>query len=175
WRRNGEKILKNKYTLLTVALFCVTECALILGELILDLRKVKDVLTAKDVSGQNFLSTLRARYPGVLASEVDIDIVYDAIARSCILWTSNLNESQSEAGTSRYDLIAQNNESQKRTCPEHMDWIYGCGGNRSSMGDNSTLLKGRVVKSSSLDSVETHIAKAFHMASIAILSILVIQ
>uniref|UniRef100_A0A2C9M7V7 Voltage-gated hydrogen channel 1 n=1 Tax=Biomphalaria glabrata TaxID=6526 RepID=A0A2C9M7V7_BIOGL len=118
---------------------------------------------------------LRARYPGVLASEVDIDIVYDAIARSCILWTSNLNESQSETGTNRYDLIAQNNESQKRTCPEHMDWIYGCGGNRSSMGDNSTLLKGRVVKSSSLDSVETHIAKAFHMASIAILSILVIQ
>ncbi|XP_059178887.1 uncharacterized protein LOC131958020 [Physella acuta] len=43
WRRNGEKVLKNKYTLLTVALFCVTECALILGELFLDLQKVKDI------------------------------------------------------------------------------------------------------------------------------------
>ena len=41
WRHKGEMILKNKYMLLTVALFCVTECALILGELILDLHKVK--------------------------------------------------------------------------------------------------------------------------------------
>lgn len=41
WRRKGDKVLKSKYVLLTVALFCVTDCALVLGELILDLHKVK--------------------------------------------------------------------------------------------------------------------------------------
>ena len=41
WRRKGDQVLKSKYVLLTVALFCVTDCALVLGELILDLHKVK--------------------------------------------------------------------------------------------------------------------------------------
>ena len=37
-------MLKSKYVLLTVALFCVTDCALVLGELILDLHKVKGTI-----------------------------------------------------------------------------------------------------------------------------------
>ena len=42
-RREGDKIFKSKYMLLTVVILCILDCALVLGELTLDLHKVKGI------------------------------------------------------------------------------------------------------------------------------------
>ena len=44
-RREGDKIFKSKYMLLIVVILCITDCALVLGELTLDLHKVKGWFT----------------------------------------------------------------------------------------------------------------------------------
>ena len=40
-RLEGDKIFKSKYMLLIVVILCILDCALVLGELTLDLHKVK--------------------------------------------------------------------------------------------------------------------------------------
>ncbi|KAH9505434.1 Cullin-1, partial [Bulinus truncatus] len=171
WRRNGEKMLKNKYTLLTVALFCVTECALILGELILDLHKVKDVLETKDAAAKHFIAKLFDKYPGVLPNvDVEITVIYEAIMRSCIIWSSNLRYNHTDSPDSQFSL---NNESLEKQCPLRLDVMYGCN-NTSDRGDNLTLLSSPDTSEHG-HSLEEHIAHAFHMASITILSILVFE
>ncbi|GFS15682.1 voltage-gated hydrogen channel 1 [Elysia marginata] len=101
-------ILKNKYMLLTVALFCVTECALILGELILDLHKVKDVLEEQEKASFDFVKGLNQRYPvHVPSPDLDIDDVYTLLLQSNVSWPSPnslqaLNSSGSGLNSSLY-------------------------------------------------------------------------
>lgn len=45
WRRKGYSFFKSKAVLLTVVILCIVDCALVLGELTLDLYKVKGKLT----------------------------------------------------------------------------------------------------------------------------------
>nr|KAG5685550.1 hypothetical protein BaRGS_001973 [Batillaria attramentaria] len=92
WRRKGEKALKSKYVLLTVALFCVTDCALVLGELILDLHRVKDTLETSEQAIQDFKLTLHKAYPKEVP-DVDADIkdIFNKISYSRIEWNETYN------------------------------------------------------------------------------------
>ncbi|XP_076449988.1 uncharacterized protein LOC143286331 [Babylonia areolata] len=93
WRRKGDKALKSKYALLTVALFCVTDCALVLGELILDLHRVKDTLETTERTMDEFKETLHAAYPANIPDvTIDINDVFDLITRSRILWVNTSSQ-----------------------------------------------------------------------------------
>ncbi|KAL8614172.1 hypothetical protein ACOMHN_026389 [Nucella lapillus] len=94
WRRRGDKALKSKYMLLTVALFCVTDCALVLGELILDLHKVKDTLETSERVIYEFKKTLSETYPSHIADmDTDIKDIFDLIIRSRIIWQHSVPSS----------------------------------------------------------------------------------
>ncbi|XP_070198976.1 uncharacterized protein [Littorina saxatilis] len=90
WRRKGDQVLKSKYVLLTVALFCVTDCALVLGELILDLHKVKGTLESSEEMMDSLKRHLHENYP-LHITDVDMDnhLVLDMISQSRILWSTS--------------------------------------------------------------------------------------
>lgn len=47
WRYRGSKVLRSKYVLLMIVLLNIVDCALVLGELVLDLNHVKSRSTVR--------------------------------------------------------------------------------------------------------------------------------
>ncbi|KAH9505068.1 hypothetical protein Btru_061617 [Bulinus truncatus] len=130
-----------------------------------------NVLETKDAAAKHFIAKLFDKYPGVLHNvDVEITVIYEAIMRSCIIWSSNLRYNHTDSPDSQFSL---NNESLEQQCPLRLDVMYGCN-NTSDLGDNLTLLSSPDTSEHG-HSLEEHIAHAFHMASITILSILVFE
>ncbi|XP_041367457.1 uncharacterized protein LOC121382048 [Gigantopelta aegis] len=172
WRRDGEKILKSKYMLLTVVLFCVTDCALVLGELILDLHKVRDTLENSEQMVETFILRLRTRYP-VNINETDsteIEQVFQKILEANISWKQDiLHQSDSHSHWHKDTML-----------PHHSDLRFrrNVVSDSSSVGnytDENRTAMVDLLYHKNFHSVENDIAHAFHYASISILAILVIE
>ncbi|KAK6191871.1 hypothetical protein SNE40_003451 [Patella caerulea] len=180
WRREGEKILRSKYMLLAVVLLCVVDCALVLGELILDLYKVRNTLQSSKNEMEGFISGLHRQYPqDIVDVEVEIRVIFMKILDSKIHWNyyshnaTNLNNDTSEhAGQTsssrrRRESVSYNNG---------YDVSTGSGNYSKIQTHNPSVgVKHSAVMGAHKHSVEDDIAHAFHLASITILAILVIE
>ncbi|KAK3577940.1 hypothetical protein CHS0354_020818 [Potamilus streckersoni] len=164
WRRNGDKILKSKYMLLTVVILCVTDCALVLGELTLDLHKVKVSLEDTNVlisATEDFLWKIQKAFPSMhRRSPSDIFKMLLSINWT-IAWNSNTLEFVNLSTCS----IFRNNESWKRN---------------SSNGSTTFLSRSSGIGSKSKfiakeKSIQEKIAHGFHYCSLTIVGILVIE
>ncbi|XP_045176222.2 uncharacterized protein LOC123536823 [Mercenaria mercenaria] len=95
WRRKCGKLLLSKYILLFIVVLNIIDCALVLGELILDLHHVKDILFETQQSSASFLESLQTRYPSHFSGIPDsrIDMAYEKILLAHLSWSSSYTNS----------------------------------------------------------------------------------
>ncbi|KAL4224773.1 Voltage-gated hydrogen channel 1 [Mactra antiquata] len=88
WRRKCGKLLLSKYLLLFIVVLNIIDCTLVLGELILDLHHVKDILFDSQQSSELFLYGLKSRYPAQFSGiHINrLDLAYDRILLANMTW-----------------------------------------------------------------------------------------
>lgn len=102
WRRQGDTVFKSKHMLLTVVILCIVDCALVLGELALDLYKVKATLEGSEkfvYATKSFLTEMKEQHP--LIYDKNHVTIFSMILDSTVIWmTSSVNSSAYEVMTS---------------------------------------------------------------------------
>ncbi|KAK3610877.1 hypothetical protein CHS0354_034338 [Potamilus streckersoni] len=89
-RHTGEKFLHAKFVLLSVVLLNITDCTLVLGELMLDIKYVTNLLSKSVKSAESFLNSMKQRYPTTLkyVQTVNIETLYSEILRADVIWSA---------------------------------------------------------------------------------------
>ncbi|XP_052799438.1 uncharacterized protein LOC128231058 [Mya arenaria] len=156
-RRKGEKALHTKYVLLAVVILNIIDCLLVLGELMLDIKYVTDLLTKEYDRSEKFIGEMKLLYPARLGRLEDDDIVglQHQILIGHTVWDSAINSSSHSA---------ERHTRRRRTgvTAEHPTG--------SGVG-NETL----ITHVHHAHSIEEQIAHGLHKASISILGILCVE
>ncbi|XP_045174776.2 uncharacterized protein LOC123536056 [Mercenaria mercenaria] len=166
WRRTGDKIFKSKHVLLTVVILCIVDCALVLGELALDLYKVKATLEDSETlksATETFMVELTAIHP-VINDKSPFDI-FAMLLGSTVIWNTSENYTSS-ANISAEQVVlcsAENMSSSILSFP-------------NIVKNTSQLLAGDTTTHSKYDvEIIGEIAHIFHYCSIAILAVIMIE
>ncbi|XP_022300884.2 uncharacterized protein LOC111109086 isoform X1 [Crassostrea virginica] len=164
WRRKGYSFFKSKAVLMTVVCLCIVDCALVLGELTLDLYKVKVTLEDNERFTNNttmFLLKVKQQYPRILSNK-EYEQVFDMILTAGIKWNLQTDSEMKE----HYQL---NDEA------TILDLV-------SSRNPRSTGVNNKTdINASHIDipdreySIEETIAHALHLASISLLGIILLE
>ncbi|XP_014770462.1 uncharacterized protein LOC106869300 isoform X1 [Octopus bimaculoides] len=89
-RRKGEMFFHSRFVILTVVILCVLDCALVLGELILDLHSVRDTLQETEKLSDSFINKLRNKYPTDMEGmQEHLIYVYEKVLDSVMTWPKN--------------------------------------------------------------------------------------
>ncbi|XP_036360392.1 uncharacterized protein LOC115214246 isoform X10 [Octopus sinensis] len=147
-RRKGEMFFHSRFVILTVVILCVLDCALVLGELILDLHSVRDTLQETEKLSDSFINKLRKKYPADMEGmQEHLIYVYEKVLDSVMTWPKN----SSVPNTTR---------------PIHRS--------RRAADVDPIMEKWNVhVRLPGSHTLEEEIGHAFHLASISILAVLV--
>ncbi|GFN98782.1 voltage-gated hydrogen channel 1 [Plakobranchus ocellatus] len=88
-RKRGEKFLGSKYIVILVILLTITDCALVIAELILDLYSVKKTLLATESQTYRFIDAVRIKYRKDIPQDESVSAIYDRITEATILWNGS--------------------------------------------------------------------------------------
>lgn len=94
-RRLGEIILHSKIVLMLVVIINLLDCCLVLGELILDIHYIKDLLhKTEEVSGE-FVHKMKEHYPNQLHDYTvnTVDLLYEKILSAECTWSNDQGHS----------------------------------------------------------------------------------
>ncbi|XP_076450385.1 uncharacterized protein LOC143286633 [Babylonia areolata] len=92
YRKKGEKILHSKYIIIVVIILTITDCALVIAELILDLYSVKKTLAQSERRVETFVDQLQDKYRAELTGgegPINVDSLFHTILQSSIVWNFN--------------------------------------------------------------------------------------
>ncbi|KAH3877115.1 uncharacterized protein LOC127865313 [Dreissena polymorpha] len=160
-RRKGEHLLHTKYVLLLVVILNVIDCLLVLGELMLDIKYVTDILTKEYKRSDDFIASMKLLYPYRLSylESDDIEGLEREISIGHITWNASA------------DSILNFNHRRKRRGS-----LDSNGTSNISNEDhgNKTFHKGQTSRHHG-HSIEEDIAHGLHKASITILGILCVE
>ncbi|XP_033753208.1 uncharacterized protein LOC117336706 [Pecten maximus] len=169
WRRKGYQFFKSKYMLLTVVVLCITDCALVLGELTLDLHKVKVTLEENEKLTESttvFLKNMRLQHHQYLIGK-QFPEVFDMLMAASIQW--NISE---------YNLAHNDDENnvnitnrRRRTLTKPKEHIARASDSHFVL-DEAAINENHHAKE---QSIQEEIAHAFHFASISILGIILLE
>ncbi|KAL3842604.1 hypothetical protein ACJMK2_020597 [Sinanodonta woodiana] len=92
-RRKGEKFLHTKFVLMSVVLLNIIDCTLVLGELMLDIKYVTNLLSKSAKSAENFLNSMKQKYSTTLqyVKAVNIETLYSEILTADVIWSADSN------------------------------------------------------------------------------------
>ncbi|XP_021353072.1 uncharacterized protein LOC110450124 isoform X2 [Mizuhopecten yessoensis] len=171
WRRKGYQFFKSKYMLLTVVVLCITDCALVLGELTLDLHKVKVTLEENEKlteSTTTFLKNMRSQHQHYLIGK-QFPEVFDMLMAASIQWNiSEYNLAHTEEENLNVNNITNRYRRTLTKTTEHA----------AQTSDNHFIVDDAAVNEhhhSKGQSIQEDIAHAFHFASISILGIILLE
>ncbi|KAK6972654.1 voltage-gated hydrogen channel 1, partial [Biomphalaria glabrata] len=91
-RKRGEKILHSKYVVILVIILTITDCALVIAELILDLYSVKKTLSATENQTFSFILAVKKRYPDDFKDSDTVAYIYEKVANATILWDNPVHD-----------------------------------------------------------------------------------
>ncbi|XP_052799460.1 uncharacterized protein LOC128231081 [Mya arenaria] len=170
WRRRGGKLLLNKYVLLVIVVLNIIDCALVLGELILDLHHVKDILFESQQSSASFLEQLQLQYPSEFSSHraSHIEHVYDKILEAWLVWRHGANGSFTGAGgggNNNTQFIGRNNSTRYHSG----NMVF-----QDQRNQSGSLATWHTVKDVEDESVLKLVGFIFHKISLSISVILVL-
>ncbi|KAK3103025.1 hypothetical protein FSP39_015846, partial [Pinctada imbricata] len=157
-RRKGYNFFKSKAVLLTVVIMCILDCALVLGELTLDLYKVKVTLEESEKltgSTELFISAIKEKHKDALELKEYAEI-YNMLMAASINWNST-DSAITENLTVSSAYMSDRTRTRRDTSQISMTF------------NNVTKYHKKKY------SIEEHIAHAFHLASTTILGILAIE
>ncbi|XP_048731171.1 uncharacterized protein LOC125648241 isoform X2 [Ostrea edulis] len=164
WRRKGYSFFKSKAVLLTVVILCIVDCALVLGELTLDLYKVKVTLEDNEMftnSAMVFLLKVKQRYPKVL-SDKEYDRVFDLISTAEIKWNLQTDNEMKEHYQLNDEATILDLVSSRRPRSAEVN-------NKSGINSTNIDIPKRGY------SIEESIAHALHLGSISLLGIILLE
>ncbi|XP_033752439.1 putative uncharacterized protein DDB_G0277255 [Pecten maximus] len=168
--------------LLLVVVLNVIDCALVLGELVLDLHHVKDILSHSQKTSSVFLQRLQASYPEniVYTDTNDLKKIYEQILRAKIDWEfvddvgssttlpyTNINATETRPNTTHGSIA--NDSLTLNSGQMHMRVKRSAGG--SSSCDFPVTVSGL----SSSVSIEERVANALHKTSLFIVCVLIVE
>lgn len=156
-RHHGERLLHSKYVLLAVVILNIIDCILVMGELILDIHYIVNVLEKSENLSSNFMFRMESKYPVELAAVEDISQLYDNILLSSIHW--NISNDNLVYFTMNVSDIEYHHRTRRSASKS---------GNKLSMNTSN-------MHHHKEHSLEEDIAHGFHKASITILAILVLE
>ncbi|XP_052256925.1 uncharacterized protein LOC127862034 [Dreissena polymorpha] len=159
-RRQGGHLLHTKYVLLLVVILNIIDILLVLGELMLDIKYVTDLLTKEYTRSNNFIASMKQLYPFRLSylEADDIQGLEQEILIGHIMWNGS------------DDSILTGGPRQKRQ--DNVNSNSASNISNKAIG-NITFHKGQsFVGHAHEQSIERNIAFGLHKASITILGIL---
>ncbi|XP_069133434.1 uncharacterized protein [Argopecten irradians] len=170
-RHKGQKFLHSKHILLIIVGLNVLDCILVLGELILDVHFIVDLLDKSDKQSQHFMDAIEEKYPDVPPVH-DIDSLYSRLIHANISW-GNQSVGSNSSVTLRHH--------RKRNLASQHGYVF-----ENQKGLNVTIKKineaqlqnahaPAVKNDPHHHSIEEEVAHGLHKASITILAILVIE
>ncbi|XP_071182173.1 uncharacterized protein [Mytilus edulis] len=173
-RRRGYEFFKSKYMLLTLVILCILDCALVLGELTLDLYKVKVTLEETENftnSTQYFLALIRHSNEQILKGKQTQEI-FNMLLQATIQW--NISNSDHDVINNSTNSSIQYKVRVKRTLP--MSTILPVTDINPDVRTMDSMFDIKTVIHSHKEySIEEEIAHICHFASIAILGIVSIE
>lgn len=164
WRRKGYSFFKSKAVLLTVVILCIVDCALVLGELTLDLYKVKVTLEDNEKFTNHtmmFLLKMRQQNPAVLSNK-EYEQVFDMILTADIRWSL---QSESEL-KENYQL------NEEATI---LDLVSSRNPRSAEVNNKSNINSSHIGIPEKEYSIEEKIAHALHLGSISLLGIILLE
>ncbi|XP_046373431.1 uncharacterized protein LOC124146915 isoform X1 [Haliotis rufescens] len=178
FRKKGEKILHSKYIVIFVIILTITDCALVIGELILDLYSVKKTLRTNSDRTKGFVDNIRNKYPREFSpGYIDVDAFYNRIVAARIMWSSVENITAAEYLNTGNDSHQTGGARERR----ETQGAYFTEGNYGSFNiSNDSAISDHVTSAGYKQhhdehSRETQIAHKLHYASLCVLSILLIE
>ncbi|XP_005094274.1 uncharacterized protein LOC101855857 [Aplysia californica] len=90
-RKRGEKLLHSKYVVILVIILTVTDCALVIAELILDLSSVKKTQGATEAMTLSFVEKIIKKYPDEVAPLHSLTDVFEELNHADIVWNNTRN------------------------------------------------------------------------------------
>ncbi|XP_060074503.1 uncharacterized protein LOC132554210 [Ylistrum balloti] len=164
-RHKGQKFLHSKHVLLIIVGLNVIDCILVLGELILDVHFIVDLLDTSDKQSQQFQSAIEEKYPDV-PPVYDIKQLYEELLLADISWKNKEVNNGSHAALhyhKKRDITHSNGDQPKYLKTAH-------GSNHGNDSDSHEQGHGHHEHS-----IIEDIAHGLHKASITILAILVVE
>ncbi|XP_053385066.1 uncharacterized protein LOC123536889 [Mercenaria mercenaria] len=118
-RLKGERMLHSKFVLLTIVVLNLVDCALVLGELILDIHFIREFRTKSDESSQQFIDTLQTRYPEHLhGHNIDhMDLLYAQLSLAQCHWHDTSPEKVTSSSLHRFLNDTQRRERGSEVIP----------------------------------------------------------
>ncbi|XP_052067193.1 uncharacterized protein LOC127706577 [Mytilus californianus] len=189
----GRKLLRSKNVLMMIVILNVFDCGLVLGELILDLHHVKDILTNVEQSSSTFLENLQNKYPDEIEyTDLSyLEEIYSKLSNANIEWINDTSidpvpkaDSQDYIGYKVrrfvFEDIKITNEvrnKNERLHKRHRGQYYSGQHRlkRSSGSDDINSSQDKDHKHSTPESTEEEIARGFHATSIGIVLILLTE
>ncbi|CAC5417223.1 unnamed protein product [Mytilus coruscus] len=189
----GRKLLRSKNVLMMIVILNVIDCGLVLGELILDLHHVKDILTNVEQSSSTFLENLQNKYPDEIEyTDLSyLEEIYSKLSNANIEWINDTSvdlvpksDRQDYIGykVRRFvfeDIKITNEVRNKyeRLHKRHRGQYYSGQHRlkRSPGSEDINSSKDKDHKHSTPESTEEEIARGFHATSIGIVLILLTE
>ncbi|XP_050410768.1 uncharacterized protein LOC126825243 [Patella vulgata] len=175
FRKRGEKILHSKHIVIFVIFLTISDCALVIGELILDLYTVKKSLEKLEERSSRLMDGLESKYPSEFSGDsrmLDIDYVIDRLFHADIQWGAGVDIFQSNVTT---DYSARNNtphnETRHRRYAQRTDDYYI----QSAMNRTNETAVRHVYWEKNDHTYAEYVAHCLHYASLSVLSILLIE
>lgn len=93
FRRRCEHVLHGKYVLLAIVILNLIDCALVLGELILDIHHLKEMRSETELSNQKFVNRMQKLYPSqLLGHDINnMQRLYDQIYLADCQWPDRVH------------------------------------------------------------------------------------
>ncbi|ESO91547.1 hypothetical protein LOTGIDRAFT_163270 [Lottia gigantea] len=174
FRKRGEKILHSKYIVICVIFLTISDCALVIGELILDLYSVKISLQESVGRSNRFLNGLKLRYPDQFQEDrmLNIDYVMDRILSVEINWDNVVDFGRQNLTNNLYSNFLPNHTRHKRSSQDSVEYLV----HDQDVNENGSLFKPIYKHSEEVGhSREEYIAHCLHYASLSVLSILLLE
>lgn len=162
-RRTGDKIFKSKHMLITVVILCIVDCALVLGELALDLYKVKATLEHSETlkaATETFIVDLVAIHP-TLTDKTPYEI-FSMILEASVIWS--VPENDTSATSSNTSVCTSENTSLAVSSVLNQD-----------ANTSKQLIEETAILSDYDVDIIGDIAHIFHYCSIAILAVIMLE
>ncbi|KAK3607453.1 hypothetical protein CHS0354_015597 [Potamilus streckersoni] len=86
FRHHGRRVLHSKHVLLMVVILNIVDCLLVLGELMLDIHYMKDLVEESRTTTEKFFKAMHNKYPVHLMESDSMHVMYEKIVQANCVW-----------------------------------------------------------------------------------------
>ncbi|KAK3607454.1 hypothetical protein CHS0354_015598 [Potamilus streckersoni] len=86
YRHRGRRVLHSKQVLLMIVVLNVVDCLLVLGELMLDIHYMKDLVEESSTTTYNFFRAMQEKYPSDIPESDSMSMFYKKVVQANCTW-----------------------------------------------------------------------------------------